>query len=167
MRSFRRLGFGFVAGVWCGLAGLSVTAEEAVSPAAPEIGARPPFTGEPSALPTILIVPGSFSAERIADGCWVQFYTDDRFAGIQLNIIGPVEMRTMKGPFGARWTGLESAVVGPRAQVTTFDDEDFEDRSLILEPGQQIPDLDERRGSSWLGIFEDIKSLRVTCWPRR
>jgi hypothetical protein len=167
MRKFRRLRFGIVAGVLSAVAGLNVTARESVPPSAPDIGARPPITEEPSALPTVLIVPGSFSAERVADGCWVQFYTGDRFTGIQLNIVGPVEMRTMKGPFGARWTGLESVIVGPRAQVTAFDDEDFEDHSLSFEPGQQIPDLGERRGRSGLGIFEDIKSLRVTCLPRR
>lgn len=123
-----------------------LTAEEVAPPAAPETATWLPFTREPSALPTILIVPGSFAAERVADGCWVQFFTDDRFAGIQLNIVGPVEMRTMKGAFGARWTGLESAVVGLRAQVTAFGDEDFEDRSLIFEPGQRITDLEASRG---------------------
>lgn len=159
-------------GVLTAVAALSAAARETAPPEAappPVSGAeaRPPFSGAPSALPTVLIVPGSFSAERVSDGCWVQFYTGDRFTGIQLNIIGPVEMRTMKGPFGARWNGLESAIVGPQAQVTAFDDEDFEEHSLILEPGQRIPDLEKSRGRSGLGPFEDIKSLRVTCLPRR
>lgn|GEM_PF-1710740 len=172
MQTWKPFGSRAVTGVLMSVAVLSVMAREAVPPEAvpppvPGAEARPPLTGAPSALPTVLIVPGSFSAERVADGCWVQFYTDERFAGLQLNIIGPVEMRTMKGPFGARWTGLESAVVGPRAQVTAFDDEDFEEHSLVLEPGQRIPDFKESRGRSGLGLFEDIKSLRVTCLPRR
>jgi hypothetical protein len=74
---------------------------------------------------------------------------------------------TVPGSSSALWTSLESAIVGLRAQVTTFDDEAFEDRSLILKPGQQVPDSEERRGSGWLAIFEEIKSLRVTCLPRR
>lgn len=129
---------------------------------------RPPAPGgKPSALPTVLIVPGSFSAERIADGCWAQLYDDTHFKGTQLNIIGPVELRTMEGPFGAEWRGLKSAVVGLRAQVIAFDDEDFKDQSLVLEPDQHVPDLEERRGRSWLSWFESIRSLRVLCLPYR
>lgn len=129
---------------------------------------RPPAPGgKPSALPTVLIVPGSFSAERIADGCWAQLYDDTHFKGTQLNIIGPVELRTMEGPFGAEWRGLKSAVVGLRAQVIAFDDEDFKDQSLVLEPDQHVPDLRERRGRSWLSWFESIRSLRVLCLPYR
>ncbi|HYE35791.1 beta/gamma crystallin domain-containing protein [Methylocaldum sp.] len=167
MRAWKHLWLGAVAGGLFTVAALSATASEAVPPAVPGTGARPPFAGESSALPTVLIVPGTFSAERVTDGCWVQFYTGDDFTGTQLNIIGPVDMRSMEGPFGARWTGLESAKVGPRARVTVFAGKDFERRSLVLEPGQHIPDLEKSRGRSRLGLFKDIKSLRVICLPYR
>ncbi|MGX2040012.1 hypothetical protein ACWJKU_07735 [Methylocaldum sp. MU1018] len=161
--------FGVATGFLSAAAGLSAVAREALplTPALPDIANRPPFTEEPSALPTVLIVPGAFSAERIGDGCWVEFYNGDHFTGTRLNIIGPVEMRSMDGPFGARWTGLESAVTGPRARVIAYDDEDFEQRSMELGPGERIPDLDEARKRSWLGFFEDIDSLRVLCEPKR
>jgi hypothetical protein len=73
----------------------------------------------------------------------------------------------MEGPFGAEWKDLDSAVSGSRTRVTLFDDEDFEDRRLVLEPGSHVPDFDALWGLGWLGWFTKVESLRVLCVPYR
>lgn len=171
MQAWKRSGAGIAAGIL--LAGLMSATEAQLTgvPAAETVNPMPGgpgLGGKPSALPAVLIVPGEISAERISqDGCWAQFYEDAHFKGIQLNILGPVELRTMEGPFGAEWKDLDSAVVGSRARVTLFDDEDFEDRSLVLEPGSHVPDFDALWGLGWLGWFTEVESLRVLCVPYR
>lgn len=134
--------------------------EEMVLPAAPDTGAQPPLTEEPSVLLMIPAVSVSFSAEWVADGCWAPFYTGDGFIGVQPSVAGSAEMRSLQGPMGVRWTGLETALVGPRAGVPALGEEDH---SHIREPSQQALDAEERRGSRWFGICQDFKSLPVTC----
>lgn len=175
MEAWKRLRTGIAVGVlWAGPPPVEARATyppvtDGGSPLPGGPGPLPVPGGKPSALPTVLVVPGSYSAERISgDGCWAQFYREAHFKGTQLNILGPVELRTMEGPFGADWKGLESAVVGPGARVTVFDDENLEDRSLVLEPGTHVPEFDELWGRGWLlNWFTDIKSVRVLCLPYR
>lgn len=122
----------------------------------------------PSSLPALLVMPGDLSAERVSTtGCWAQFYEGPNFRGTQLNILGPVEMRVMQGPFNVEWKKLGSASVGPRARVAVFDDDDFEGRRLVLEPNSRIQDFDPMWGRGWLGwlLRERIESMQVLCVP--
>ncbi|VTU35140.1 hypothetical protein RA8CHR_05142 [Variovorax sp. RA8] len=60
---------------------------------------------------------------------------------------------------GGLWINWSSAAVGPNATATTFDYEHFQNRTAVLRPGRQVPDLDDRK----LGQFEDIHSARIAC----
>lgn len=107
----------------------------------------------------LMLVPVRIATDaKLADGCWVRFYDGSNFTGATLTLAGPVEMPRMY-PAGNVWRDWESAVVGPKAQVTTFDEENFRDRTAKLGAGQRVPDLRDRK----LGWFDEVHSARVTC----
>lgn len=123
----------------------------------------PPVTGGGPDLPSVIVVPhGHASDEKLGKGCWVRFYNDKEYGGRSLTLVGPVEMPKMNIP-GGLWVNWGSAAVGPNATVTTFDFEQFKNRTAVLRPGQRIPDLQDRK----LGLFEDIHSLRIACGAER
>lgn len=112
--------------------------------------------GNPSVL---VLVPSAMASDtRFANGCWVRFFDDKQFRGDALTLAGPVDMPKMEVP-GALWRDWDSAVVGPRARVTTYDNENFRDRTAELAANQSYPDLRDRK----LGWFEEVKSARVAC----
>lgn len=119
----------------------------------------PPVTGNGLDLPSVVVVPrGHTNDKRLGQGCWVQFFDDQAYGGRSLTLVGPVELPKMNIP-GGLWVNWSSALVGPSATVTTFDYEQFKNRTAVLRPGQRIPDL----GDAKLGLFEDIHSLRIAC----
>lgn len=121
--------------------------------------APPPVTGGGPDLPSVIVAPRSLPHdEKLGNGCWVRFFDDKSYSGRSLTLIGPVEMPKMNIP-GGLWINWSSAVVGSNATVTTFDYEQFQNRTAVLRPGQQIPDLKDRK----LGLFEDIHSVRIAC----
>ena len=95
--------------------------------------------------------------QRLAQGCWVRFFDDKGFKGDTLTLAGPVDLPRME--LGDAWRDWDSAVVGPKATVRTFDNENFRDRTAVLGAGQSFPDLRDRK----LGWFEEVKSARVSC----
>lgn len=121
--------------------------------------APPPVTGGGPDLPSVIVVPRDYPHdEKLGNGCWVRFFDDKSYSGRSLTLIGPVEMPKMNIP-GGLWINWSSAMVGPNATVTTFDYEQFQNRTAVLSPGQRIPDLKDRK----LGLFEDIHSVRIAC----
>jgi len=74
-----------------------------------------------------------------------RLYSEDNFRGDQLSLVGPVDMPNMRTPFGQDWSGeFDSIAVGPKA--------------ARFEPGQRVPQLDEK-----LGFFEQIRSMKIAC----
>lgn len=107
----------------------------------------------------LVLVPSAMAGDtRFANGCWVRFFDDKQFRGAALTLAGPVDMPKMDVP-GAIWRDWDSAVVGPRARVVTYDNENFRDRTSELAANQSYPDLRDKK----LGWFEEVKSARVAC----
>lgn len=104
-------------------------------------------------LPTV-----QASDERLGNGCWVRFYDGNNYKGSTLTLVGPVDMPKMDVP-GPVWRDWDSAIVGPKATVTTYDNENFNDRTATLRAGQHLADLRDRK----LGWFDEVKSARVAC----
>lgn len=98
------------------------------------------------------------SDQNLANGCWVRFYDDKNFRGDTLTLTGPVDMAKMELPGGV-WRDWDSARVGPRATVITYDNENFRERTATLRAGAQVGDLDDKK----LGWFDEVKSARVQC----
>lgn len=109
----------------------------------------------------LVLVPVQLAgADILGNGCWVRFYDGKNFGGANLTLVGPVDMNEMNvpGTFGA-WRNWDSAVVGPKARVTVYDQENFKERNAVLNAGSRIADLSANK----LGWFEDVKSARVAC----
>lgn len=96
---------------------------------------------------------------RLGDGCWVRFYTDARFRGRGITLVGPVDLARLDIA-GSRLADWSSAVVGPQATVTVFDQPGFRDPALTIGPGRRVPDLQAavRRGS-----LAQARSINVDC----
>lgn len=111
--------------------------------------------------PMWLLVPAELStrSEQVANGCWVRLYSGDDFEGRAMTVVGPADLAELRSPYGTGLDNWESAVVGPNATVTTYDDQDFRARSATLRAGQRYTNLNDSK----LGLFEDIESMRVTC----
>jgi hypothetical protein len=115
-------------------------------------------TASPEAAVLVLLPMQLASDEKLANGCWVRFYDGRNFSGSTLTLAGPVEMPRMH-PAGSVWRDWESAIVGPKARVATFDNENFKERTARLAPGQRIADLRDKK----LGWFDEVHSARVAC----
>jgi hypothetical protein len=110
--------------------------------------------------PSVAIVPSAFIKNAmLTTGCWARLYRGSNFTGEGITMAGPVDLPKSELPPAFRWGGsFDSLQVGPKATLTTFDNEDYTARSAVFEPGAQVPDLDEK-----LGQLEKIRSLRITC----
>lgn len=96
-------------------------------------------------------------------GCWVKLYSQDDFKGRYITVMGPSDVPDLRSPYGTGLDNWESAVVGSKATVTTYDDQNFRARDAVLRAGQRYARLDDTK----LGLFEDIESLRVRCAGQR
>jgi hypothetical protein len=111
----------------------------------------------------MIVPPGVATAETPMErGCWVRLYDAENYAGESLTLSGPTTINDMSGPFGINWDDrVESLQTGPRAVLTVFDDDDFEDLVTQFKPGQQIPDVSRR-----MGFFDEFGSVRLDCQQR-
>lgn len=104
-----------------------------------------------------MLAPAEFADDKLANGCWVRFYEDDDFEGESVLVVGPIEVAELDD--FTRFGSPDSAVAGGRAEVSLFDEPNFEEKSANLKPGQRVPDL----GDEKQGLFENIESLRIKC----
>lgn len=111
----------------------------------------------PPAAVLVLLPAAQGNDQKLANGCWVRFYDDTGYKGAALTLAGPVDLPKME--LGNVWRDWDSAVVGPNATVTTYDNENFRERTAVLRQGQSVPNLREKQ----LGWFEEVKSARVSC----
>jgi hypothetical protein len=119
-----------------------------VPPATP--ASPPPAVATPARL---IIVPNARSREQLDGGCWVRLYGASQAAGDSVTIVGPIDMPMLRGPFGLEWDDrIGNVEAGPRATVSLFADEDYEDLTTTVAPG--------RRLASAGGEFE---SMRIAC----
>ena len=130
-------------------------ATQAAAPA-PQ-AAAPAFqvsTQSPVASPArVIIVPESRAAEPSTDGCWARLHAASAAPGDSVTIVGPIDMPQLRGPFGLEWDErIGSVEAGPRATVSLFGDERYEDLATTVAPG--------RRLASTGG---EIESLRIAC----
>lgn len=144
---------------------VSFVAFEAFAQVAPE--SPPPLGAAPGpqiggAVPE---QPGA-SAESGADapgtwagGCWVRFYDGVDYRGDQVTLLGPLDVPNVAKRTGKPWRDWDSAVVGPRARVITYDAENFGGQSAVLNPREQVADMAREKTE----IFANIESVRVSC----
>lgn len=104
-------------------------------------------------FPQVLVVD-----EKLASGCWARLYEEEKFKGEFVTLVGPSEFASMDTGFGNMARKWDSVIVGPKATLTAYDNENYAQRVATFKSGQRVPDLDEK-----LGFFENIRSAKVTC----
>lgn len=126
---------------------------------APTPEAPPKVAGAPVATSVVIIGSGAKLEDAAQRGCWAKLYADHQYKGDSLMLIGAMELADMKGPFGINWQNqVRSVQVGPRAGVTIFDNKNLTQKVAQIEPGKEVPVLDDK-----LGMFQELRSLRIDC----
>jgi hypothetical protein len=68
-------------------------------------------------------------------------------------------MPNMRTAFGTDWSGsFDSVAVGPKATLTVYDNENYQQRVARFKPGERVADLDKK-----MGFFEQVRSLKIAC----
>ncbi|ODT65028.1 MAG: hypothetical protein ABS69_19505 [Nitrosomonadales bacterium SCN 54-20] len=110
-------------------------------------------------IPILMFVPFPVSAELENKGCWVKFFDRKNFQGDTLFLSGPVNLPQLIGPFGYNWENkVRSVKVGPRANLTIFDNHNYRDEDKFLDAGADIANL-----SKEMGFFDNFRSMVLNC----
>lgn len=123
------------------------------------LAALPAAAQQGSGLPAVLAgLTSQHVTDDLGNGCWVRFYDGQDFRGRSITLAGPVDLARIQLP-GRPWTEWDSAIVGPQATVTTYDDKNFRERTARLARGERVADLRQDK----LGWHEQVRSARVDC----
>jgi hypothetical protein len=69
-----------------------------------------------------------------------------------LTLAGPIDIPSARVGANFAWgPKYDSVIVGPKATLTVYDNQDYQDKTTTFKPGQRVPDLNEK-----LGFFENI-----------
>ena len=109
--------------------------------------------------PMILLVPVKIEDQRLASGCWVQFYTKRDFQGDVLTMVGPSEVQSMdKGAARQLKRDIDSVSVGPRAKLDVYEHAMFKDRTTSFAPNSREGGLTRK-----LGFGGRIEAMKLSC----
>ena len=121
-----------------------------------------PNLATPIIPPAIILAPLEIRTEpTLQQGCWVQLFPQTDYKGDDhLTISGPLDLPSLHNPRGGViWKHkTESLIIGPRANVTVFENENYSHKTAALKPGTHEPQL---RGN--LKFTQSIDSLRIRC----
>lgn len=124
-----------------------------------ESAAPPQRTSSQRDLPDVLAALTSQQlTQRVGNGCWVRLYEDKDFRGASVTIVGPMDLaRLQVGRL--QWRDWDSAIIGPQANLTTFDNSRYRQVTARLGPSRHVSDL----RNTELGPFEQIRSMSLDC----
>lgn len=117
------------------------------------------------------------------DDCWVDIFDDTQYQGKQFRVKGPAQLKTLFKVNGKNWDKkIESAIVGPKATLTVFENKHFkltlaemanhpvlmkslgitkqdilEESELIFGPNKKV------HGFGEFHFYHKIRSLKVQC----
>lgn len=110
-------------------------------------------------VPVLMFVPVQVSGELENKGCWVKFFDKKNFQGDSLFLSGPVTLPRLIGPFGYDWENkVRSVKVGPKANLTIFDNHNYRDEDKFLDAGADVANL-----SKEMGFFDNFRSMVLNC----
>jgi hypothetical protein len=116
----------------------------------------------PVIAPLFIIAPTEVRTDpTLAKGCWVRLFPEPDFKGVDdLTIAGPTELPSLHTPAGGvYWKHkTESVIVGPKATVMVYENQQFRHQTATLSPGTREPRL---RGN--LKFTQSIDSLKISC----
>lgn len=110
-------------------------------------------------VPVLMFVPVQVSTELENKGCWVKFFDKKNFQGDSLFLSGPVNLPRLIGPFGYDWENkVRSVKVGPRANLTIYDNREYRDQDKFLDAGANVANL-----SKEMDFFDNFRSMMLNC----
>lgn len=111
-------------------------------------------------VPVLVMVPIQVSSDISTDsGCWVKLYDKKNFNGDSFLLVGPIDLPVMTGPFGFNWEDkVRSLELGPKANLTIFDNRNFRDEDKFVDVGTKIPDMSKK-----MGYFDNFRSMMLSC----
>lgn len=110
-------------------------------------------------VPVLMFVPVPVSGELENEGCWVKFFDKKNFQGDSLFLSGPINLPRLIGPFGYDWENkVRSVKVGPKANLTIFDNHNYRDEDKFLDAGANVANL-----SKEMGFFDNFRSMVLNC----
>lgn len=115
----------------------------------------------PAIPPLILLDPTEIrSHPTSARGCWVWMFPQPGLKGEHdVAVAGPIALSSLHTPAGLDWHNkAESLIVGPKATVTVYENQDFRGESKVFAPGAQIGHL-RKEGK----LIQSIDSLKISC----
>jgi hypothetical protein len=91
-------------------------------------------------------------------GCWARIHDGQNFTGRTLTLMGEQSLPHLEFGVGFDWEGdIDSIVVGPKAKLAVFEDENYGDKKRDLAANERVADLHKT-------IFsEGVESLKLTC----
>lgn len=108
------------------------------------------------AEPVVLTVTTVSFAE--STGCWVKLYDGENFTGRSLTLMGAQSLPNLEFGIGYDWEGdIDSVLVGPKARLALYDDEDYTDDRRDLAENARVADLHKT-------LFDEgVESMSLTC----
>ena len=106
----------------------------------------------------ILVLLGlSTSSYAKNDDCWADLYDDTEFAGKTIRLQGPIKLANLLKVQGENWDNkIESLVVGPKATLTVFENQNFK---LTLSEMAKHPVLMKSMGITQQDVLEDSELI--------
>ena len=91
------------------------------------------------------------------DDCWADLYVDTEFAGKTIRLQGPIKLANLLKVQGENWDKkIESLVVGPKATLTVFENQNFK---LTLSEMAKHPVLMKSMGITQQDVLEDSELI--------
>ena len=89
--------------------------------------------------------------------CWVDLFDDTQYQGKQIRVVGPAKLKNLLKVNGENWDKrIESAIVGPTATLTVFENKNFK---LTLAEMANHPVLMKSLGITKQDILEESELI--------
>lgn len=115
----------------------------------------------PAVAPLILLDPTELrSKPTLARGCWVWMFPETNYKGKDsIAVAGPTEIRSLHTPVGLDWhSTAESLIVGPKANLTVYEVQEFRGQERTFPPGFEVRQLRNN-----LGFMQSIDAIKLSC----
>jgi len=91
--------------------------------------------------------------------CWGEFFQESQYRGKSFRLQGPVQLANLRSTAGENWESrIESLVVGPKAKVTVFENNNFQ---MTLKAMEKYPELLQSLGLTEKDAMEDKELIFI------
>lgn len=144
--------------VLAGLATLPLLAQSQKNKTAKDAPTHATKKGNPTdnQVPVLVLTHPSLAT---ASGCWATLFDDDNYYGRSITLYGEQNLADVDLDMKPYVIGgdPDSVIVGPKATLALYGDEDYEDLDHTFAADSKVPDLDKEP------FWQKIESVRLNC----